>query len=156
MNAAPVGISTLVITCVLPVAVSALGIPADSRGLDGSAVDAKGVRHYPAEYPRHHIPWVDDQLQAFAPEYPRYERMQRHEGDGLFSVTLDPRTGTVTKVVVLKSTGFGALDSSAVASLRHFRWKPGKWRQIDIPITFQVRSGPPVLKPGQKLLPHVR
>ena len=135
--------------------VSAGGTQVDSRYLKSSAVDSKGVRRYAVEYPGPHIPWIDDQLKAFAPEYPYADRAKHHEGAGLFCVALDPKTGSPTKVAILKSTGFSTLDNSAVASLFHWRWKPGRWREINVPVRFQIRSGPLELKPGQKVLPHL-
>jgi TonB family protein len=120
----------------------------------GSAVDIKGVRHTASEYPGHHPPWLDDRLLAVAPNYPYADRARYHQGVGVFRLTLDPRTGAVSKVAMLKSTAFASLDGSAVASFRRWRWKPGKWKEIDMPITFEMASGPPRrLPPGAARLP---
>jgi TonB family protein len=155
MNPQRVTLLTLLAASTVLLCVSVPGMQPDSR-TQGSAVDSKGVRHYEADYPRHNVPWSDDLLQAFALEYPYDDRAQHHEGEGLFRLALDLKTGSVSKITVLKSTGFSTLDSCAIASLRHFRWKPGKWKEINTPITFQIRSRLPQLKPGQKPLPHLR
>jgi TonB family protein len=101
-----------------------------------SAVDANGVRHRGVDYLGKHPPWQHDMIKAVAPNYPDRDRILRHEGEGLFQVMLDLKTGSVAKVTVIKTTGFQALDTSAVASLRQWRWKPGKWREINVPVRF--------------------
>jgi TonB family protein len=105
-----------------------------------SAVDAKGVRHSADDYVGHE-PWVVDAIKKVTPEYPYTERALRHTGSGLIRVTLDLTTGSVLRATVIKSTGFAALDSSAADAFRRWRWKPGKWKEIDIPVTFTF-SGP--------------
>jgi TonB family protein len=99
-------------------------------------VDAKGVRRRGVDYPGKHPPWQHDMIKAVAPIYPDRDRILRHEGEGLFQLMLDLKTGSVAKVTVIQSTGFPALDTSAVTSLRQWRWKPGKWREIDVPVRF--------------------
>jgi TonB family protein len=103
-----------------------------------SAVDAKGVRHFDNGYRNRPPPWIEDSIRAVAPEYPYQDRSQGHEGIGLFKLVLDLRTGAVSSVSVIKSTGFTTLDESAIAALRQWRSKPGKWCEIQIPVTFGV------------------
>ena len=59
----------------------------------------------------------------------------------MFRLTLDLKTGTVSKVTVLQSTGAAMLDASAIEAFRRWQWKPGKWKEIDMPITFTMRPG---------------
>jgi TonB family protein len=111
-------------------------------GRGGTAVDTRGTRHTAAEYPRQHAPWnFADRIQAVAPDYPLSERASRHQGSGFFRVLVDPKTGTPTQVITLKSTGYSTLDSSAITALRQWRWKPGLWKEVDIPVTFQLTRG---------------
>ena len=81
---------------------------------------------------------MDDRVKAIAPTYPYRNRQLHHEGKGWFQLTLDLRTGYVSKVAVVKSTGFKALDESAVAAFLQWRWKPGKWKEIDIQVAFTI------------------
>src|SRR5947209_9623424 len=118
-----------------------------------SAVDAKGVRHRGSDYPHRFSPWTLDQIHSVAPTYSYDDRLGRHEGKGLFRLTLDLKSGGVTSISIVKSTGFATLDSSAIASLRQWRWKPGKWRQIEMPVTF-VLSRSPRPPPGSIRLPR--
>jgi TonB family protein len=84
-------------------------------------------------------PWIGDQVKTVAPDYPDSEKLRHHEGSGLFHLTLDRKTGSVTKVAVTKSTGYPLLDHSAIFALRQWQWIPGTWTEVDVPITFQVK-----------------
>ena len=73
-------------------------------------------------------------------------------GKGWFRIYLDLNTGYVTQFRVFKSTGFDALDSSAIAAFRHWRWTPGKWKEIELPVAFKI-SRDDQLSPGAVRLP---
>jgi TonB family protein len=90
-----------------------------------------------------------------APAYPFLAKLHRCQGRGVFRVTINPATGRPAQVVMLKSTGFGILDDSAVLALRAWRWKPGTRRQFDIPIAFTLSQDPNRGKPpvGSSRLP---
>jgi TonB family protein len=121
-----------------------------TQGQPTSAIDAKGIRHSaPSETA---APWLNDRIKAIAPEYSYADRAQRHVGTGQFHLVLDLNTGVVTRITVIKSTGFPTLDTSAVAALRQWRWKPGRWKEIDLPVAFILRQtyAPP---PGSVPLP---
>jgi TonB family protein len=110
----------------------------------GSAVDANGVRHDGKDYPSGtHLPWLDDVIEAYSPHYPYGDRLQRNEGRGVYRLTLDLNTGSVTQLVTLKSTGIGTLDGCALSAFRRWRWKPRKWKEIDMAVTFQLRRHAP-------------
>jgi TonB family protein len=96
---------------------------------------------------------MKEAIKAVAPEYPHSERIRYHQGSGIFHLTLDPKTGLVTEVTVKKSTGFKVLDQCAIDSFRQWRWKSGKWKEFEFPITFNMASGPPPLTPGAARLP---
>jgi TonB family protein len=128
---------SLLLIGLLPFAIlPALG--AQQRGDPlSSAVDAKGVRHRGIDYVGQ-VPWMADVIKKQRPEYP-YELRARHiGGNGLFRITLDVASGTVSEVAMIQSTGIAALDNSALKALRQWKWKPGKWREIDAPMTFTM------------------
>jgi TonB family protein len=60
------------------------------------------------------------------------------EGSGIFRLSLDLKTGRVIDVAVVKSTGHSTLDESATKALRQWALKPGKWKQIDVPVKFAI------------------
>jgi TonB family protein len=102
-----------------------------------SAVDTKGVRHRGSDYVGP-VPWMIDAIKKRRPDYPYNLRARHIAGSGLFRVTLDVTTGCVNKVAMIQSTGTPALDESAMEALRQWQWKPGKWKEIDVPITFAI------------------
>ncbi len=111
----------------------------EAQGLSkwvSSAVDAKGVRHQESGYPKKHAPWMDDAIKTVKPDYSYTDKARRNAGFGLYRATLDLKTGSVTKVAVIQSTGVPTLDDSATSALRQWQWKPGKWKEIDVPISF--------------------
>ncbi len=122
--------------------------------LAAGAVDAKGVRHLAREYHEKSPPWNLDIAEWVGPQYSARDRMSHNQGTGLFRLTLDLRTGAVTNVTVTESTGIRTLDQSALTALRQWRWKPGKWKEVDIPISFGMAAGPPQLPPGAVRLPN--
>src|SRR4051812_44511888 len=80
-----------------------------------TAVDIHGIRHKTEEYPGNHAPWdFSDRVAAFGPPYPTYDRARRNQGAGFFRISIDSRTGAVTEVSSLKSTGFASLDAAAI------------------------------------------
>ena len=127
-------------------------------GGDIAAIGADGHRYRSdttsSSYTSQKTPWMKDAIKMIGPEYPFSARAARSEGAGIFSLTLNPRTGYVADVSLKKSTGFKALDESATVALRQWRWKPGKWKQIEIPVTFSL-SSPAYRKPAGSIpLPH--
>jgi TonB family protein len=97
---------------------------------------------------------LEERVKTIAPQYPYGERARHHEGRGYFQLTLDPKTGLVTKVAVIKSTGFPVLDNSATSALRQWKWKRGRWKEIDMPVTFEIREPTVPLPKGAIPLPN--
>lgn len=110
-------------------------------GPHSAAIDAKGVVYYGTEYvgvP----PWLNDRVKTVAPEYPESERRLRHQGSGLIRLILDLRTGSVRDAILVKSTGSGRLDQCATSAFKRWTWKPGKWKEIYMPVVFQIGKPP--------------
>jgi TonB family protein len=130
----------LILSAAFAIAVcgSASGADVSSGVYNFAAIDAKGVRHEAHGTSDKELPWTNDQLAAVGPNYPYLDRTLRHTGTGLFRITIDVQSGTVRNVTVLKSTGFKSLDSSTLASLRTWRWKPGTWKVVELPVTFTL------------------
>jgi TonB family protein len=109
-----------------------------------AAVDANGVRHtWSAGSPKQ-TPWEADIAKLVPPQYPYEARRFRKEGSGLFRLQLDVATGKVIKATVLRSTGVVMLDNSALWALRRWEMKPGRWRELDIPISFSLSPPRPL------------
>ena len=71
------------------------------------------------------------------PDYPYEARHARRTGSGIYRVYINP-DGTVKTVGVVKSTGHPDLDLAAAAGLYHCLAKPGRRREVDMPVTFTM------------------
>lgn len=72
------------------------------------------------------------------PQYPYEARRSRIEGSGLFRMFI-AEDGKVTSVGVMKSTGSKFLDLAAAGGLYQWRAKPGRRREVDMPVAFVMR-----------------
>jgi TonB family protein len=81
-------------------------------------------------------PWQKDLVTSVPPAYSLADRAAWRQGRGLFHLTLDSKSGAVLQVTVKKSTGHRTLDESAVTALRQWRFRPGTWTSLDIPVAF--------------------
>jgi len=68
-------------------------------------------------------------------------------------LTLDVKSGAVTKAAMLKSTGFSGLDQSAISAFKRWTWKPGRWKEIYLPVTFRLGNVPSHLPADAVRLP---
>jgi TonB family protein len=72
------------------------------------------------------------------PEYPYEARRQKITGDGIVIMTVDPLTGNVSSVSMVKSTGSPFLDNAALSGFRRWRFKPGTVSSVRCPVTFTL------------------
>ena len=128
-----------VLVAFLPAQVTAVPVVLSQQLLSwwaSSAVDAKGMRHQAKDYPKGHAPWIEDVTKQIAPEYSKLDQAHRVGGFGLYRVAVDLKTRSVKKVSVIQSTGVATLDASAIKALGQWVWKPGKWKEVSVPIAF--------------------
>jgi TonB family protein len=85
-------------------------------------------------------------VHVVAPHYPHKMERSRIGGTGVFRMTIDSKTGKVTGVATVKSTGQDALDREARTALWQWRFKPGKLTTADQEVTFQT-SGSVAVSP---------
>ena len=85
------------------------------------------------------IPPKFKQTILYAPvsKYPESARSHFTLGaQGIYRLTLNPKTGGVEEVGVMKYAGNSQLDSTIVMDFFKWRFKPGSFKQIDIPVIF--------------------
>jgi TonB family protein len=58
-------------------------------------------------------------------------------GEGVFALEVNPATGLVTSVSVVRSTGHKDVDKSATDTLRRWRFRPHTVEKVRVPISFQ-------------------
>jgi len=116
-----------------------------NTGFDSSAVDSKGVRHRTTDYPGAISSWLNDRIQAFAPDYPYADRVQRGEGTGLFRLVFDLKTGDVTEIVIVEVNGICHVHSLRDNLLSTVALETRQMERIDMPIKFTMHdnSSPP-------------
>jgi TonB family protein len=112
-----------------------------------NAVDAKGVRHLAKEYQGKKPQWVIDAVHVVRPDFPARAARFGYQGLGVFRVRMDPETGRAREVTIVRSTGHVAFDRKSLLALKQWRWKPGTWSQVDVPIVFL--PGGPVYFPSE-------
>ncbi len=77
-------------------------------------------------------------VRSVAPEYPLQARQRRLQGSGILEAKVDFKTGHVTSVQMIKSTGHKILDDAALTAFRQWRFKPGTVRQFRTPIQYEM------------------
>ena len=75
-------------------------------------------------------------LEAPEPVFAEGSRKDTGVSQGVYRLTINPQTGLVDEVGVLKRTGTQKLDGTAVLTFFKWKFKPGSIRQIDIPVRF--------------------
>jgi TonB family protein len=110
----------------------------------GYAVDAKGVRHPNAFCLR-------DAVLAPHPKYPYHSKSwesrssdpgswtRNIQGNGLYRIDIDLNTGHVSRVTIIKSAGSKILDAASTDTFKRWVFRPGKWREITVPITVRTK-----------------
>ena len=71
-------------------------------------------------------------IYAPKPQYTRFAADHHIEGDGLFIMRVQIRTGLVKDVQVARSTGWAGLDAAAMLALKQWRFKPGSCPPIKV------------------------
>jgi TonB family protein len=117
-----------------------------ARGENGhdhyvSAIDSRGTRYVRRTSDGQIPPWAADVVFSSKPAFPYGERNLRHEGVAVFRLDIDVKSGTTTNATMLQSSGFPKLDDVAFNCVRRWRWRPGTWKQVEVPVMFTITGG---------------
>jgi TonB family protein len=66
-----------------------------------------------------------DTLAAPDPEYPMKSKNLGYQGQGIYRLIINTKTGLADEVKILKTTGHRELDASAVLTFMKWKFKPG-------------------------------
>jgi TonB family protein len=58
-------------------------------------------------------------------------------GRGVYRLNINQKTGTVEEVGVLNRAGNKMLDSEAVVAFMQWKFRPGTFKQLDVPVIFE-------------------
>ena len=98
-------------------------------GFAGS-VYATDIVRIPPEYKK-------DTISAPDPDYPMHAQHLGYQGQGIYRLMINPKTGIVDEVKVMKSTRSRELDASAVMTLFNWKFRPGI-NHRDLLVVFQL------------------
>jgi TonB family protein len=119
-----------------------IALPIDN----GYAIDAHGKRQPNALCAR-------DVIWACAPRYPLRARSsdpstwsRNAQGDGLFRLDINLKTGRVSQIRIIKSTGSAILDRANAGAFSRWVFAPGKWSAMIIPTTVRVTWVPVLIQ----------
>jgi len=74
------------------------------------------------------------------PEYPAKLAAYAFSGKGLFLLKINPKTGVVDEVKVLKSTGHVLLNEISAKAFFQWRFQPGGPTQVQVPVEFYAHG----------------
>jgi TonB family protein len=80
-------------------------------------------------------------IKRVEPEYPPGVVLHMAEGKGLFRLTINPRSGEVDEVKIVKSCGYKILNELAAKALLQWRFQPGTRGPVEVPVEFYVHGG---------------
>ena len=72
------------------------------------------------------------------PDYPYEARARKITGSGVCVLTVDTSSGSVTDATMAQSIGSPILDNATVSTFRRWRFKPGMFSKVKVPITYTL------------------
>ncbi|MEN3370581.1 MAG: periplasmic protein TonB [Verrucomicrobiota bacterium] len=76
-------------------------------------------------------------LNSPGPGYPQQAQKTKAAGSGVYELRID-KAGITKSVVIVKSSGSDVLDKAATTAFRAWRFKPGIFTSIRIPVSWSV------------------
>ena len=84
-------------------------------------------------------------IKKVEPEYPPGFVVHLAEGKGRFRLTINPKSGEVDEVKIVKSCGYKELNELAAKALLQWRFQPGTHSPVEVPVEFYVHGANRVL-----------
>src|SRR5438270_9996040 len=72
------------------------------------------------------------------PEYPMKSQHLGYQGQGIYRLVINKKTGMADEIKVLKTTGHRELDASAVMTLLNWKFQPGTIDHRDVLVVFEM------------------
>src|SRR6267378_152125 len=79
-----------------------------------------------------------DALTSPEPEYPIKSQHLGYQGQGIYCLVINKKTGMADEIKVLRTTGHRELDATAVMTLLYWKFAPGTIDHRDVLIVFQL------------------
>jgi TonB family protein len=84
-------------------------------------------------------------VKKITPEYPPGIVLHGARGKGVFRLTINPKSGLVDEVKVVRSCGYDELNKLAAKALLQWTFQPGTHSPVEVPVEFDIRGGGRVL-----------
>ena len=84
-------------------------------------------------------------IKKVEPEYPPGFVLHGAKGKGLFRLSINPKSGEVDEVKIVKSCGYKDLNELAAKVLLQWRFQPGTRGPVEVPAEFYIHGGSRVL-----------
>lgn len=84
-------------------------------------------------------------IKKVEPEYPPGFVVHLAEGRGRFRLTINPKSGEVDEVKIVKSCGYKELNELAAKALLQWRFQPGTHSPVEVPVEFYVHGANRIL-----------
>lgn len=78
-----------------------------------------------------------DTVSAPDPDYPMHAQHLDYQGQGIYRLMINDKTGIVDEVKVMKTTGHRELDANAIMTLFNWKFRPGV-NHRDLLIVFEM------------------
>ncbi len=77
---------------------------------------------------------IRNTLASPGPAYPEAAQKAKMTGSGLYELRIN-KAGMITSVVIIKSSGNDVLDKAAKTTFRRWRFKPGVFTSVRVPVS---------------------
>jgi len=84
-------------------------------------------------------------IKKVEPAYPMGFVIHGAKGRGVYRLTINPKSGMVDELKIVKSTGYRELNELAAKALLQWRFKPGTASPVDVPVEFCIQGGNRIL-----------
>lgn len=84
-------------------------------------------------------------IKKIEPEYPVAIVIHGAKGRGVFRLTINPKSGLVDELKIVKSTGYKDLNELAAKALLQWQFQPGTRSPIEVPVEFDIQGGNRIL-----------
>jgi TonB family protein len=84
-------------------------------------------------------------IKKVEPEYPIGFVIHGAKGRGVYRLTINPKSGLVDELKIVKSTGYKELNELAAKALLQWKFQPGSPSPVEVPVEFGIQGGSRIL-----------
>ena len=84
-------------------------------------------------------------VKKIEPEYPMGFVIHGAKGRGIYRLTINPKSGLVDEVKIVKGTGYRELNELAAKALLQWQFQPGTHSPVEVPVDFDIQGGNRIL-----------